>query len=86
MKTALFLACLLSGSTLASAATAARVVVHPARCPDRIEDRLDRRESLRDERFDRGPRDVAEDRFDRRESRRDRAVDVCPARVVKVRG
>lgn len=39
---------------------------------DRVEDRLDRRESIRDERYDRGPRDVIEDRIDRRESRRDR--------------
>jgi hypothetical protein len=40
---------------------------------DRIEDRIDRRESIRDERVDLGPRDVIEDRLDRRESRRDRA-------------
>ncbi len=40
---------------------------------DRVEDRIDRRESIRDERVDLGPRDVIEDRLDRRESRRDRA-------------
>jgi len=39
---------------------------------DRLEDRIDRRESIRDERFDRGPLDVIEDKIDRRESRRDR--------------
>ncbi|MEL6799037.1 MAG: hypothetical protein AAFO80_04095, partial [Pseudomonadota bacterium] len=38
-----------------------------------IEDRIDRRESIRDERVDRGPIDVIEDRLDRRESIRDRA-------------
>ncbi len=40
---------------------------------DRIEDRIDRRESIRDERVDHGRRGVIEDRIDRRESRRDRA-------------
>ena len=40
---------------------------------DRVEDRLDRIESRRDERVDHGPRDVVEDRIDRWESRRDRA-------------
>ena len=40
---------------------------------DRIEDRIDRRESIRDERVDHGRWDVIEDRIDRRESRRDRA-------------
>ncbi|MEO1454460.1 MAG: hypothetical protein AAFV31_11600 [Pseudomonadota bacterium] len=40
---------------------------------DRIEDRIDRRESIRDERVDRGPIDVIEDRLERRESIRDRA-------------
>jgi len=28
---------------------------HPARCPDLVEDRLDRAESRRDERYDHGP-------------------------------
>lgn len=51
----------------------------PARCPDLVEDRLDRRESRRDERYDFGPRDRAEDARDRRESRRDERVTVCPA-------
>ncbi len=49
-----------------------------SRCPDLVEDRIDRRESIRDERVDYGPRDRAEDRADRRESRRDRAVVTCP--------
>lgn len=40
---------------------------------DRIEDRIDRRESILDERVDNGRRDVVEDRIDRVESRRDRA-------------
>ena len=52
---------------------------HPERCPDLVEDRRDRRESRRDERYDYGPRDRAEDRRDRRESRRDERVTVCPA-------
>lgn len=50
----------------------------PARCPDLVEDRRDRQESRRDERYDRGPLDRAEDRADRRESRRDESVTVCP--------
>ncbi len=48
---------------------------------DRLEDRIDRRESIRDERFDRGPLDVIEDRIDRRESHRDR-LDKPTSRVV----
>ena len=52
---------------------------HPERCPDLVEDYRDRRESRRDERYDRGPLDRIEDRFDRRESRRDESVTVCPA-------
>ncbi len=51
----------------------------PSRCPDLVEDRRDRRESIRDEAFDRGPVDVYEDYIDRKESRRDEAVTVCPA-------
>jgi len=39
---------------------------------DRVEDRIDRRESIRDERVDHGPRDVFEDRIDRWESVADR--------------
>ena len=39
---------------------------------DRVEDRIDRRESRRDERVDIGPRDVIEDRVDRVESVLDR--------------
>ena len=39
---------------------------------DRVEDRIDRRESRRDERVDLGPRDVIEDRVDRLESVLDR--------------
>ncbi|EBA12015.1 hypothetical protein [Roseobacter sp. CCS2] len=39
---------------------------------DRVEDRIDRRESRRDERVDLGRRDVIEDRIDRVESVLDR--------------
>jgi len=39
---------------------------------DRLEDRIDRRESIIDERVDHGPLDVLEDKIDRIESRRDR--------------
>ncbi|MDD9921536.1 MAG: hypothetical protein OXQ92_04530 [Boseongicola sp.] len=39
---------------------------------DRVEDRIDRRESIIDERVDYGRRDVIEDRIDRRESVADR--------------
>ena len=39
---------------------------------DRVEDRLDRRESVIDRRVDRGPLDMAEDRLDAIESRLDR--------------
>jgi len=52
---------------------------HPERCPDLVEDACDRRESRRDERYDRGPLDRIEDRADRRESRRDESVTNCPA-------
>ncbi len=45
---------------------------------DRLEDRLDRIESRRDERVDHGRRDVIEDRVDRWESRRDRANKPSP--------
>ena len=38
---------------------------------DRIEDRIDRRESIRDERVNNGPLDRIEDVIDRRESYRD---------------
>ncbi len=54
-------------------------VLNPNKCPDLVEDRRDRRESRRDEAYDRGRRDVIEDWFDRRESRRDEAVTNCPA-------
>ncbi len=50
----------------------------PRRCPDLVEDYRDRRESRRDERYDRGPLDRIEDRIDLRESRRDERVTVCP--------
>ncbi len=66
------------GLTLAALpAEAHRHRAHP--CYDRVEDRLDRRESRYDERVDYSRRDVREDRRDRRESRRDEAVDYCPA-------
>ncbi|MEO1135739.1 MAG: hypothetical protein AAFW68_03885 [Pseudomonadota bacterium] len=63
----------------ASPAYAGNWRFEPSRCPDLVEDRRDRRESRRDERYDRGPLDRAEDRADRRESRRDERVTICPA-------
>ena len=50
----------------------------PRQVWDRIEDRIDRRESILDERVDHGRRDVIEDRLDRIESRRDRAGKPSP--------
>ncbi|MCI5043759.1 MAG: hypothetical protein MRY72_03595 [Aquisalinus sp.] len=77
MVTATLAAC----STPANAAGRAQGqwALDASRCPDLIEDRLDRRESRRDEAFDRNRRDVIEDRIDRRESRRDEMVTRCPA-------
>lgn len=63
-----------------------RWVLNPAKCPDLVEDWRDRRESRRDERYDRNRRDVREDRRDRRESRRDEAVTRCPASAYEWRG
>ncbi len=48
---------------------------------DRVENRLDRIESRRDERVDHGPRDVIEDRIDRWEDRRDYADKPVPRKV-----
>ena len=48
---------------------------------DRIEDRVDRRESYRDRQVTHGPKDRFEDRVDRWEDRRDRAGKSTP-RVV----
>ncbi|MEL6364473.1 MAG: hypothetical protein AAFR11_06500 [Pseudomonadota bacterium] len=87
-------------AAIASPALAGEWVLNPAKCPDlvedkldRFEDRVDRRENRRDERFDRGPRDVredrrdrAEDRIDRRENRRDERVTVCPASAWDYKG
>jgi hypothetical protein len=61
-------------------------VLNPNKCPDLVEDRLDRLESRIDERYDRNRRDVREDRRDRRESRRDEAVTRCPASAWEWRG
>ena len=68
---------------IAASITAATLVNDPAQAGprqvwDRVEDRIDRRESIRDERVDLGRRDVIEDRFDRIESRRDRAGKPSP--------
>ena len=68
MKNVLLLACAMSVGL-----TAAPAMAEPKRNLDRIEDRIDRVESRRDERVDRGPLDVIEDRVDRRESVLDRA-------------
>jgi len=56
-----------------SSAIAAPAFAHGAHVnPDRVEDRMDRRENRRDEAVDHGPLDVIEDHLDRAEDRRDR--------------
>jgi len=58
------------------AATAAPALAHGVHVnPDRVEDRMDRRENRRDEAVDHGPLDVIEDHLDRAEDRRDRRED-----------
>ena len=52
--------------------------LNPNKCPDLVEDRRDRRESRRDERYDYSRSDVREDRRDRAESRRDLTITNCP--------
>ena len=52
---------------------------NPNKCPDLVEDRLDRREDRRDARRVTGVLDVYEDVQDRAENRRDEAVTRCPA-------
>ena len=71
----------LAALTFASSAAPAEAhrVHTPRPCADRVEDRLDRRESRVDQRHDWSRRDVREDRRDRRESRRDERVDHCVA-------
>ncbi len=83
---ATLLAALVLGGHSASAAEEGRWVFNPAKCPDLVEDRLDRIESRRDERVDVSRRDVREDRRDRRESRRDERVTRCPARAWEWQG
>ncbi|MEJ6403032.1 hypothetical protein [Yoonia sp. 2307UL14-13] len=68
MKNVILLACVTSIGL-----TAAPAMAEPKRNLDRVEDRIDRIESRRDERVDRGPLDRIEDRIDRRESVLDRA-------------
>lgn len=68
-----------AGCVAAPAAHAGEWRFHADRCPDLVEDVRDRRESRRDEHYDRGPVDRIEDRADRRESRRDESVTICPA-------
>ncbi|MEL6360514.1 MAG: hypothetical protein AAFR21_05470 [Pseudomonadota bacterium] len=68
----------LAAMSVATPAFAGQWRVNPNKCPDLIEDRIDRRESRRDERHDYSRLDVVEDRLDRREDRRDRSVTVCP--------
>ncbi|WP_162930176.1 hypothetical protein [Pseudophaeobacter sp. EL27] len=58
-------------AVLASPALAHGVHVNP----DRVEDRMDRRENRRDEAVDHGPLDVIEDHLDRAEDRYDRRSD-----------
>jgi len=69
----------IAGCVAAPAANAGQWRFEPSRCPDLVEDVRDRRESRRDERYNRGPLDRLEDRLDRRESRRDERVTICPA-------
>ena len=62
---------------IAAAVSAAQLPALPAAAdgagsPDRIEDRVDRRENRRDEAVDNGPLDVIEDHLDRAEDRQDR--------------
>ena len=68
-KTIIVLACTTS---LALPLTVAPALAEGHIDLDRIEDRIDRRESRRDERVDRGKLDVIEDRIDRFESVLDR--------------
>lgn len=73
---------------IAATITATTFVTDPANAGprqawDRLEDRIDRRESILDERVDHGRRDVIEDRFDRIESRRDRAGKRSPRFISK---
>ncbi len=69
----------LAGAACASSPASAGVWrFDPARCPDLVEDRLDRAESRLDRRVNRGPLDRVEDRVDRRESRRDERFINCP--------
>ena len=74
MKTIALIAASITAATLVTDPTQAG----PRQVWDRVEDRIDRRESIRDERVDLGRRDVIEDRFDRIESRRDRAGKPSP--------
>ena len=77
MKSVLLITAIaMTGSVLSEPAQAG-----PRQTWDRVEDRIDRRESIRDERVDLGPRDVIEDRLDRIESRRDRLGKRSPARI-----
>ncbi len=77
MKPAVVIAASLSLGALLTAPAEAG----PRQTWDRIEDRIDRRESIRDERVDLGRRDVIEDKLDRIESRRDRAGKKSPRRI-----
>jgi len=70
--------------TTSAIALGASVTFAEAGPLDRIEDRLDRRESLIDERHDFGPRDVIEDRLDRLESLADRAGFDTPGRIDRI--
>ena len=69
-----------------NAEASGRWVLNPAKCPDLVEDRLDRREDRRDRRIDNGPLDRLEDRLDARENRRDERVVNCPARAFSYKG
>ena len=74
----MFRAIPMTAATLFALGLATTADAGPRNAWDRLEDRIDRRESILDERVDHGRRDVIEDRIDRWESRRDRAGKKSP--------
>lgn len=77
MKRALILTTLTASLALGVAAAPAQADPRH-KAWDRIEDRIDRRESRLDRQVNHGPRDRIEDRVDRWEDRRDRAGKPVP--------
>ena len=74
----IFRATTITAATLLTLGLAQAASADHYRFKDRLEDRIDRRESILDERVDHGRWDVIEDRVDRWESRRDRAGKPSP--------